>query len=84
MSKQKNFLFLNRKKFARGRLKKCLENFSVLLAEAKRGRAETLDGTIQNPLADFVQRMFELRPKDTADREATKVRSPRGRARRAH
>ncbi|MFH1407997.1 MAG: hypothetical protein ABIG91_03100, partial [Patescibacteria group bacterium] len=47
--------------------KKCLENFSVLLAEAKRGRAETLDGTIQNPLADFVQRMFELRPKDTAN-----------------
>ncbi|MBU0722934.1 hypothetical protein KKH46_01805 [Patescibacteria group bacterium] len=44
MSKQKNFLFLKLKKIGGARLKKCRENFSVLLAEAKRRQAETLGG----------------------------------------
>ena len=46
-TKQKNFLFLLKEKIAREKIKKCRENFSVLLAEAKRRRAETL-GRIQS------------------------------------
>jgi hypothetical protein len=41
---RKNFVSLIEKIFARGRLKRYLENFSVLLAEAKRMRAETRGG----------------------------------------
>jgi len=55
---QKNFLFLFKEKMAREKNKKCRENFSVLLAEAKRRRTETLGGIIRNPQADFVQRKF--------------------------
>lgn len=36
-------------------------------AEAKRRRAETLGGIIQNPQADFVQRKFGFRPKGIAN-----------------
>ncbi|MBA7521101.1 hypothetical protein ES705_13203 [subsurface metagenome] len=61
---RKIFVSLIEKIFTRGRLKKCLENFSVLLAVR---RAETLGGIIQNPQADFVQRKLEFRPKDTAN-----------------
>jgi len=72
---RKIFIFLIQKIFARGRLKKCLKDFSVLLAEAKRRQAETLGGIIQNPLADFVQRKFEFRPKDTANAQSTYLSS---------
>ncbi|MFH1402236.1 MAG: hypothetical protein ABIG87_01255 [Patescibacteria group bacterium] len=41
---RKIFVSLIEKNFGGRRLKKCRENFSVLLAEAKRRRAETLDG----------------------------------------
>jgi len=41
---RKIFFSLFEKKFGGARLKKCRENFSVLLAEAERRRAETLDG----------------------------------------
>ena len=45
---------------ARGQLKKCLETFSVLLAEAERRRAETLGGIIQNPLAAFCSKTVRI------------------------
>jgi len=45
-TKQKNFRSLIEKNFWGARLKKCRENFSVLLAEAKRRRAETLGGIL--------------------------------------
>jgi len=41
---RKIFFSLIEKNFGGARLKKCRENFSVLLAEAKRRRAETLGG----------------------------------------
>ncbi|TSC92377.1 MAG: hypothetical protein CEN89_728, partial [Candidatus Berkelbacteria bacterium Licking1014_7] len=41
---RKIFVSLIEKNLASRRLKKCLENFSVLLAEAKRRRTETLGG----------------------------------------
>ena len=53
-----------KKNFVRGRLKRYLENFSVLLPP--KAEAETLGGIIQNPQVDFVQKKFGFRPKDTA------------------
>ena len=41
---RKIFFSLIEKNFGGARIKKCSENFSVLLAEAKRRRAETLGG----------------------------------------
>ena len=61
---RKIFVSLIEKIFVRGRLKRCLENFSVLLAKAKRRRVETLGGivarraTIKCQCQDFVQRKF--------------------------
>ena len=43
---------------------------------------ERLDFKIRN--SNFRQKKFEHQSKNTADREAIEVRSPRGRARRAH
>jgi len=69
---RKIFFSLIEKKFARGAIKKCLENFSVLLAEAKQRRAETLGGivahraTIKSQRQDFRQKKFGFCPKDTA------------------
>jgi len=72
---RKIFFSLIEKIFARGRLKKCLENFSVLLAAvAKRRRAETLGGivpmdigTIKSRSPDFRQKKFGFYPKGTAN-----------------
>ena len=61
---RKIFVSLIEKNFCEGTIKKCLENFSVLLAEAKRRRAETLGGivalraTIKNQRPDFRQKKF--------------------------
>ena len=69
---RKIFVSLIEKNFWGRQLKKCKKKFSVLLAEAKRRRAETLGGlpagrqgfNPQNPL-DFAQRKFGFRPIDT-------------------
>ena len=69
---RKIFVSLIENNFGGARIKKCLENFSVLLAEAKRRRAETLGGlpagrqgfNPQNPL-DFAQNGFGFRPINT-------------------
>jgi len=49
---RKIFISLIEKNFGGARLKKCKENFSVLLAEAKRRRAETLGGFCARQGAD--------------------------------
>ena len=49
---RKIFVSLIEKNFGGVRIKKCKENFSVLLAEAKRRRAETLGGFCARQGAD--------------------------------
>ena len=89
-TKQINFLFLLKdkvncearesalgRKIAREKIKKCRENFSVLLAVAKRRRAETLGGIINGQPAkraselkanrDDLRKKFGFRPKGTAN-----------------
>jgi len=66
---RKIFFSLIEKKFGGARLKKCRENFSVLLAEAKRsggGRKRWAGFNPQNPL-DFAQKRFGFRPNSTAN-----------------
>ena len=61
---RKIFVSLIEKNFGGVRIKKCKENFSVLLAEAKRRRAETLGGiaarraTIKSQCQDFGRNRF--------------------------
>jgi len=70
---RKIFFSLIGKNFGRARLKKCEENFSVLLAEAERRRVETLGGIQSVPqycgidaiTLDFAQRRLEFRPNST-------------------
>ncbi len=67
---RKIFFSLFEKNFGGARLKKCKENFSVLLAESagwRRRRAETRWAGFnpQNPL-DFAQKRFGFRPNSTA------------------
>jgi len=62
---------------ARKKIKKCRENFSVLLAEAKRRRAETLGGNIKGQPAkraselkvnrDVLRKKLEFHPNSTAN-----------------
>jgi len=66
-----------------GRLKKYLENFSVLLAEAKRRRTETLGeiaihrATIRSRNPDFRQKRFRFYPKGTANLSVVKAHKSR-------
>jgi hypothetical protein len=57
---RKIFVSLIEKIFARGRLKKCRENFSVLLAEAKRRRAETLGGVQSAKSSGFCSKKVRI------------------------
>jgi len=61
ISKQKNFLFLLKEKRVREKIKKCRENFSVLLSRLV-GWAETLGGVLPFTAEIVAQKRFELRP----------------------
>jgi len=60
ISKQKNFLFLLKEKIAREKIKKCRENFSVLLSRLV-GWAETLGGFLPFTAEIVARKRFELR-----------------------
>jgi small nuclear ribonucleoprotein (snRNP)-like protein len=60
---RKIFFSLIEKIFVKGRLKKCLENFSVLLAEAKRRRTETLGGIQSKSASGFCSKKVRISSK---------------------
>jgi hypothetical protein len=60
---RKIFFSLIEKNFGGARLKKCRENFSVLLAEAKRRRAETLGGIQSAKSSGFCSKKVRISSK---------------------
>ena len=64
---KKSFVFLLKEKNDREKIKKCRENFSVLLAVAERRRAETLGGIQSKSASGFslkkVRISFSVRSK---------------------
>ena len=56
----KSFLFLLEEKIGRAQNKKCRENFSVLLAKAKRRRAETLGGVQSAKSSGFCSKKVRI------------------------
>jgi hypothetical protein len=60
---RKIFFSLIEKNFRGARLKKCRENFSVLLAEAKRRRAETLGGIQSAKSSGFCSKKVRISSK---------------------
>ena len=59
----KSFLFLLEEKIGRAQNKKCRENFSVLLAKAKRRRAETLGGVQSAKSSGFCSKKVRISSK---------------------
>ncbi|MBU1246532.1 hypothetical protein KKD51_00980, partial [Patescibacteria group bacterium] len=61
--KTEKFFSLIEKNFGGARLKKCRENFSVLLAVAKRRRAETLGGIQSAKSSGFCSKKVRISSK---------------------